>query len=73
MVLAAVVPAKAGTQGASGSFRIPACTGMTRSTTYWLTPRQPHPQNCPGNRLHDISWPNNHPFMFFVLFMVKLF
>jgi len=38
MVFGAVVLAKAGTQGASEIFWIPACAGMTRSTKHRLPP-----------------------------------
>jgi len=56
-----VVPAKAGAQGASGHFWIPACAGMTRSAKCLVTTALTEPPSYPDIRPQDISHPQQSP------------
>ena len=61
LALGGVVPAQAGTQGASGRFWIPACAGMTRSAKCLVTTALTEPPIYPDIRPQDISHPQQSP------------
>ncbi len=50
-----------------------ACAGMTKTLDAGYPTLPTEPPNYPGIRPHNISTPNNHPFMIFMRFMVNAF